>query len=65
MRFLVILGLVVLVVCLFWPYLRKVGLGRLPGDVVIERNNRTFFFPLATCMLLSFLLSALLWLLGH
>jgi Protein of unknown function (DUF2905) len=38
-RFLIVLGLAILVVGLLWPYLGKLGLGRLPGDIVIEREN--------------------------
>lgn len=37
-------------------------LGRLPGDIRIERDNFSFFFPLGTCLLLSLLLSLILWL---
>lgn len=40
-------------------------LGRLPGDIVIRRENFTFYFPLVTCLLLSVVLSLLLWLLGR
>jgi hypothetical protein len=47
-RFLIILGLVILVAGLLWPYLSRIGLGRLPGDIVIERDNMTFYFPLMT-----------------
>jgi hypothetical protein len=61
-RFLIVLGLVILVVGLLWPYLSKLGLGRLPGDIVIERENTTFYFPLVTCLLLSLFLSLVLWL---
>jgi len=61
-RFLIVLGLVILVVGLLWPYLSKLGLGRLPGDIVIERENITFYFPLVTCLLLSLFLSLILWL---
>jgi Protein of unknown function (DUF2905) len=61
-RFLIVLGLVILVVGLLWPYLSKLGLGRLPGDIVIERENATFNFPLVTCLLLSLFLSLVLWL---
>jgi hypothetical protein len=61
-RFLIGLGLVILVVGLLWPYLSKLGLGRLPGDIVIERENTTFYFPLVTCLLLSLFLSLILWL---
>jgi Protein of unknown function (DUF2905) len=60
-RFLIVLGLVILVVGLLWPYLSKLGLGRLPGDIVIERENTTFYFPLVTCLLLSMVLSLILW----
>jgi hypothetical protein len=59
-RFLIVLGLVILVVGLLWPYLSKLGLGRLPGDIVIERENTTFYFPLVTCLLLSLFLSLVL-----
>ena len=61
-RFLIVLGLVILVVGLLWPYLSKLGLGRLPGDIVIERENTTFYFPLVTCLLLSLFLSLVSWL---
>jgi len=40
-------------------------LGRLPGDLIIRRENFTFYFPLVTCLLLSVVLSLLLWLLGR
>jgi hypothetical protein len=52
-RFLIMLGLVLLVLGLLWPWLSQIGLGRLPGDIVIERENVTFYFPLMTCLLLS------------
>lgn len=60
-RFLIVLGLAILAVGLLWPYLSKFGLGRLPGDIVIERENGTVYVPLATCLLLSLLLSLALW----
>jgi Protein of unknown function (DUF2905) len=60
-RFLVVLGLVLLVAGLLWPYLGKIGLGRLPGDIVIQRENVTFYLPLVTCLLLSVLFSLVFW----
>jgi len=60
-RFLIVLGLAILVIGLLWPYLSQIGLGRLPGDIVIERENMTFYFPLMTCLLLSMLLSLVFW----
>ena len=61
-RFLIFLGLGILAVGLLWPLLSRFGLGRLPGDVVIQRGNFTFYFPVATCILVSLLLSAVFWL---
>jgi hypothetical protein len=60
-RFLIVLGLAILLVGLLWPYLSKLGLGRLPGDIVIERENVTLYVPLATCLLLSLVLSLIFW----
>ena len=60
-RFLIVLGLTILVIGLLWPYLSRMGLGRLPGDIVIERDNVTFYFPLVTCLLLSLLFSLVYW----
>jgi hypothetical protein len=60
-RFLIVLGLAILVAGLLWPYLSQIGLGRLPGDIVIERENMTFYFPLMTCLLVSVLLSLVFW----
>ena len=60
-RFLIVLGLVILVIGLLWPYLSRIGLGHLPGDIVIKRDNATFYFPLVTCLLLSALFSLILW----
>jgi Protein of unknown function (DUF2905) len=64
-RFLIILGLAILVLGLLWPYVSRIGLGRLPGDIVIERENFTFYFPLATSVLISLLLSLVFWLLNR
>jgi len=60
-RFLVVLGLAIVVAGLLWPYLGQFGLGRLPGDIVIERGNMTFYFPLMTCLLVSVLFSLVFW----
>jgi hypothetical protein len=64
-RTLIVVGLVILAVGLLWPLLSKLGLGRLPGDILIERGNTTFYFPLVTCLILSLLLSAAFWLFGR
>lgn len=64
-RTLIIFGLVLVAAGLLWPFLSKLGLGRLPGDIVIERENFTFYLPLATSLLISVMLSLIFWLLGR
>ena len=61
-RFLIILGFVILVTGLAWPWLSRLGVGRLPGDIVIQRDNFTFYFPLATSLIVSIVLTVLFWL---
>jgi hypothetical protein len=61
-RFLIGLGLIILVAGIMWPILTRIGLGRLPGDIVFQRGGATFYFPLVTCIIISIVLSAVLWL---
>ncbi len=61
-RVLIGLGLLILIVGIAWPILSRSGLGRLPGDIMIERGGTTFYFPLVTCIAISIVLSALFWL---
>ena len=64
-RFLIVLGVTILVLGLLWPYLSRIGLGRLPGDIIVKRDNFTFYFPLTTCLVISGLFSLILWLLNR
>jgi hypothetical protein len=48
-----------------WPLLSRMGLGRLPGDIWIERENLTVVIPLGTSLLISVVLSVILWLIGR
>jgi hypothetical protein len=61
---LIILGLLLVAVGLAVSFAPKLPawLGRLPGDISIKRGNFSFYFPLATCLLLSAILSFILWL---
>ena len=61
-RILITLGIVLLVLGLFWPWLTRLGLGRLPGDIFIQRGGFRFYFPLTTALIVSVVLSLLLWL---
>lgn len=61
--FFFILGFFFLLLGLIFSLAGKISwLGHLPGDIIIKKENFTFFFPLATCLLLSLGLSLLLWL---
>lgn len=52
-RLLVTVGLLLVVAGLAWPLVSKLGLGRLPGDLAIERGNFRFYFPLTTLLLVN------------
>ena len=64
-RWLIIFGVVLIAAGLLWPILQKLGLGRLPGDIVIERENFRFYFPIVTSLVISVVLSLILWLLNR
>jgi hypothetical protein len=64
-RWLIILGVVLIVAGLLWPWLTRLGLGRLPGDIVIERDNFRLYIPIATSIVISVALSLILWLLNR
>ena len=61
-RALIIIGLTLVVLGLAWPWLSKLPLGRLPGDIVIDRPGAKVFIPITTMILISAVLSLLLWL---
>ena len=61
-RTLIALGVILLVIGLTWPWLSRLPLGRLPGDIVIDRPAFRFYFPLTTMILASLVLSLILWL---
>ena len=60
-KWLITLGLILVVMGLLWPLLSKIGLGHLPGDIRIERKNSTFYFPITSSLLVSAVLSLILW----
>jgi len=60
-RILIAIGVVLLLVGLLWPWLSSLGLGRLPGDIRIETENGIFYFPITTCVIISIVLSFVIW----
>jgi hypothetical protein len=62
-KMLVLLGFLLIAIGIFFIFLNKIPfLGRLPGDIYISRKNLTFYFPLATSILFSLVISLILWL---
>jgi hypothetical protein len=62
-RLLIVTGLLIALAGVLWPWLSRLPLGRLPGDVVIDRPGFKFFAPFTTMLVLSIVISALIWLL--
>lgn len=62
-RWLIVIGAVLLAAGLAWPWLAKLGLGRLPGDIRVETENGVFYFPITTCIVISVVVSLVFWLL--
>ncbi len=62
-RFLIILGVILVIAGIAWPLLGKLGLGHLPGDIHVEREGFWFYFPLTTGLIISAVISLVLWLL--
>jgi len=60
---LIVLGALLIIAGVAWPWLAKLGLGRLPGDIYVEREGFTFYFPITTGIIVSVVLSLVLWLL--
>lgn len=56
------LGIAALLLGLLWPWIDKIPFGRLPGDIVVERENFRFYLPLTSMLLVSALISLVLWL---
>jgi hypothetical protein len=61
-RTLILIGVALIVVGMIWSIAERLGYGRLPGDIVVERENFRFYFPFATSILISVVLSLLVWL---
>lgn len=60
-KWLITIGVVLVLLGLLWPLLAKIGLGSLPGDIKVERRGYTFYFPLTTSIVVSLVISLILW----
>jgi hypothetical protein len=62
-RMLIVIGVVLLLAGLLWPWLGKLPIGRLPGDIRIEKDGFVFYFPIMTGIVISVVVSLVVWLL--
>lgn len=60
-RFLIITGLTLLIAGIAWPWISRLPLGRLPGDISVVRQGFSFHFPIMTSIIVSVLVSILIW----
>ena len=60
-KWLITVGLILVAAGLLWPLMSKLGLGRLPGDIVVRRDGFSLYFPLMTCLVISVVVSILIW----
>ncbi|KGG12725.1 MULTISPECIES: DUF2905 domain-containing protein [Prochlorococcus] len=58
-KLLITLGLGIAAIGVLYPYLRQLGLGQLPGDIILKVENSTFYFPIVSCIAISLLVSVL------
>ena len=58
-KILIILGIIILAVGILYPYIKKIGLGQLPSDLVFKSENSTLFFPIVSCIIVSVVLTIL------
>ncbi|WP_462383109.1 DUF2905 domain-containing protein [Pseudomonas sp. Marseille-QA0892] len=61
-KLLIILGIVAIIAGLLWPWLSKLPFGQMPGDIAVRKENYSFYFPITTMIIVSAVISALMWL---
>ncbi len=64
-RILILIGIVLIAAGLLWLLAERLGLGRLPGDIVIEREGMRIYIPLMTMLIISIVLSLVMWLINR
>jgi len=54
---LIVIGILILLVGLFWPVAKELPIGRLPGDISVKEDKYSFYFPIVTCIVISIIVS--------
>ena len=58
---LIVIGLAIIVVGVFWPHLARIPFGRLPGDIIIDKPHLKIYIPITTMILVSVVISVIMW----
>jgi hypothetical protein len=61
-KILIAVGILILIIGFLWPWIVKLPIGKLPGDIVVDKPNFKFFFPITSMILVSVIISLIIWL---
>jgi uncharacterized protein HemY len=61
-KYLILIGLIILLAGILWPWLSKLPIGKLPGDIVIDKPNLKIYIPITTMLIISIIISLVVWL---
>lgn len=62
-KYLLLIGAIIILVGLFWPWLSKLPIGKLPGDIIINKPGFKLYIPITTMLIVSIIISLMLWIL--
>lgn len=60
-KWLIALGLILVAAGFLWPFISRLGLGKLPGDILVRRESFSFYFPVMTSLVVSLVVSIIIW----
>jgi hypothetical protein len=60
-KLLIIIGVMLIILGILWPFIQKIGFGQLPGDILVKKENFSFYFPITTCIIVSIVISLIMW----
>jgi hypothetical protein len=61
-KILIATGIIIVIIGFLWPWISKLPIGKLPGDIVVDKPNFKFFFPITSMIVISLVISFIIWL---
>jgi uncharacterized protein HemY len=62
-KWFILIGVVLIIIGIAWPWIGRLPIGRLPGDIIISKPNLKIYFPITTMVIISIILSVIMWIL--